>query len=94
MQLREEAVTRWVQTYEVPDSEIALMLLFAFRYALGRRSAAPSDVRDLFMRYGSVFPPYQRQQIVRDIRHAIETNSAGDDCDVDVWRQVEKEMSP
>ncbi len=76
----------------VEHVDLAPLLLFAFRYALGRRSTAPSTVADLLARYGSVLSTPQRQSIVRDIDQAMAAGWAGDDCDREVWRKVAKKM--
>ena len=82
--------TKW--THSVPQPELALMLVYSFRYALGRMSTGPSAVADLLARYGHVLPDWQRDQICGDIAHAIEGDAAGHDCDVAVWREVADRM--
>ena len=82
--------TKW--SHKVSGPELATMLMFSFRYALGRRSTAPSAVADLLRTYGHVLPPWQRDQIANDIRIAIRDGFAGDTCDERTWREVAERM--
>ncbi len=63
-------------------------LVFAFRYALGRRTAAPSLVVAELKRQWPQITERTRQQIQRDIEDAIERGEAGDSCDLETWREV------
>lgn len=69
-----------------PDAR--LILISAFRYALGRRTYMPGVVVGVIKDQWLNLSPHDRSQIQGDIRHAIECNMAGDDCDVDVWRKL------
>ena len=65
-----------------------LILVFAFRYALGRMSAAPSIViRELKVNWSEI-KTYTKEQIQEDIRDAIKRNMAGMACDVKSWNEV------
>lgn len=75
-------------------TDLATMLVMSFRYALGRRSTAPSTVADLLRRYGEVLETWQKEQMARDIENAIFGNMAGDTCDVRVWREVQERLQP
>lgn len=63
-------------------------LVFAFRYALGRRSTAPGHVADLLKTYWPRLELWTREQIHRDIQHAIENDAAGDKCDEQRWGEL------
>ena len=64
------------------------MLVFAFRYALGRMSTAPSIVVGELRRQWLALNEATRRQIHREIRDAIQYDAAGMDCDVGTWREV------
>lgn len=65
------------------------ILAFAFRYALGRESTAPSIVAEALVEHKDLFQEWERAQIVSEIRQAIEEGKAGDTrIDIPVWRKV------
>jgi hypothetical protein len=82
--------TKW--SHKVSSPELATMLMFSFRYALGRQSTAPSAVQDLLASYGHVLQTWQKEQIIKDIQTAIAGDYAGADCDVATWRAVIETM--
>ena len=47
--------------------EEQLMLMFAFRYALGRQSTAPSTVVDIIERNWDIIPKQDLKQIQKEI---------------------------
>ncbi len=63
-------------------------IVFAFRYALGRRSTAPSHVIAVLWQHWMAFAPYTQHQIQREIAIAIARGDGGDQCDMDAWREV------
>ncbi len=63
-------------------------LVFAFLYALGRQTAAPSIIVTQLKAHWSRLKDWTRQQIHQDITHAIEHGAAGSACDVATWREV------
>lgn len=69
------------------------VLIFAFRYALGRMSTAPSLVAELLIAHAGRLDSYTRVQIVADIEAAIAGDRAGMACDVDTWRRVAEVLS-
>jgi hypothetical protein len=68
------------------------MLLFSFRYALGRRSTAPTTVEGWLVQYAHVLEVWHRRQIVDDIEGAMKAGWAGDECDRETWRRVAERM--
>ncbi len=65
------------------------ILVFAFRYALGRQTAAPSIVvAQLKEHWNHGLMDYTKLQIQREIRGAIHRGEAGSECDVATWRLV------
>ena len=64
------------------------ILFYAFRYALGRMTTAPSEVvREIIYNWNALPEGYQ-VLIKEEIEHAIKTKQAGMPCDVDQWLQV------
>jgi len=61
------------------------LLLHSVRYAVGRRSTAPSTTADLVRRYWRLLLPEQVAQIVREIR---EERYLGDECDARTWTEM------
>lgn len=76
------------EAVSVPAWGLANLLVFAFRYALGRQTMAVPLVGALLREYGHVLSGWQRQQMIDDIREAIAQGRAGASCDERVWRRV------
>ena len=70
--------------YEVNEE----MIMYAFRYALGRKTYAVSTVTDYLIHFWHRFKLHTREQIVKEIEEAIEKNQAGMDCDIVRWKAV------
>ncbi len=64
------------------------ILMFAFRYALGRRSTAPGIVSDVLIKRWNDLKPHTQIQVQREIDWAMAMGEAGDPCDVETWRKV------
>lgn len=64
------------------------LILYSFRYALGRRTYAVSEVADHIVQKWHILPEFYKEQIVKDIEQAIEHNLAGDECDINSWLKV------
>lgn len=69
------------------------ILHFAFRYALGRPTAAPSIVATVIRENMGWIRPATKKQMLREIREAIMRDDAGDPCDVARWRELERDLS-
>lgn len=69
-----------------------VMLMYAFRYALGRRSYCVGDVSDTLIAYADQLPTDWREQIVRDITDAIDEGRAGMQMDVIRWENLRAVM--
>lgn len=63
-------------------------IMWCFRYALGRRTGAVSDVCDTLKRVWSDLEPSTQEQIKREITVAIEQGRAGAECDVKRWEEI------
>lgn len=70
-----------------------VMLMYAFRYALGRQTYAVGNVADTLIANVDALRPDWREQIVRDIGEAIEEGRAGHAIDVERWTQVAEVMA-
>jgi hypothetical protein len=77
-----------VKTYRLPAEDLRTMLIYTFRYALGRRTSAPMDAARFVRTWGVVLHPEDVDQIVRDIERAVESRHAGDPCDVAEWQAL------
>ena len=64
-----------------------LILLCAFRYALGRRSYIVSKISEEMIKHKEEMMIYS-QNICEDIENAIKDNNAGDAYDVETWKNV------
>ncbi len=64
------------------------MVMYAFRYALGRKTYSVSTVSDYLIDFWGRLKPHTKEQIIREIETAIERNEAGMECDVNAWKDV------
>jgi hypothetical protein len=70
---------------EVPT----VILMYAFRYALGRKTGAPSTISTEISRNIAQFKPWELKQIVKEIlEHEEYFGDLGDDCDKEEWRNL------
>lgn len=69
-----------------------IALYFAFRYALGRRSYAPSIVAAEIRENLAVMPKMDLEGISEEILEAYERNGIGDECDVQLWMKLRKSI--
>ena len=62
------------------------VLFYAFRYALGRRTGAPSTIASAMEKNLDEFAEWELKQIVKEIlEYEDYSGSLGDDCDKEVW---------
>ena len=64
------------------------ILVFAFRYALGRRSTAPGIVADVLINRWNDLKPHTQIQVQREIGSAMAMGEAGSSLDLDTWQKV------
>lgn len=64
------------------------MLMWAFRYALGRRTGAVNDVVLHLKNNWINLSEYTKEQIKREIGEAVRKDMAGDKCDIDTWNEL------
>jgi len=73
----------------VTSSELGTMLIYAERYAMGRSTAAPTEVCDLIRKYWNKLDKNDRECLVRDVNTAIERGRPlGMSCDAVVWKDL------
>ncbi len=70
----------------LPTAELAELLIYAFRYSLGRRTYVVSDMCRSLRCHWAALPCAWQEIIHREIREAIDREGAGDACDVADWR--------
>ena len=64
------------------------MIMYAFRYSLGRMTYAVATVSDYLIDNWHRLKPHTREQIIEEIREAIKRDSAGMDCDINRWKSI------
>ena len=73
---------------KIESDDDRLILIAAFRYALGRMSYMPSAVAGVLEQCWSSLTEHDQRLIKREITEAIERGHAGMDCDVATWRGI------
>lgn len=68
--------------------EFRLILIYSFRYALGRMSTAPSTVSGIIQDNLDKLNLHSKAQIISEIDYAIEHNCYGMDCDKQTWLKL------
>ena len=71
-------------TFEVSED----MIMWAFRYALGRRTGAVTDVCDFLKANWKDLQNFTKLQIRDEIKHAIQMERVGDNCDIEQWEEI------
>lgn len=64
------------------------MIMWAFRYALGRRTYAVGDVVGQLKEHWNRLKPFTRNKIQEEIREAIRDRCIGDKCDSESWQEI------
>ena len=67
-----------------------LVLICAFRYALGRATYMPSVIIEELGNCWKDLTESDRKQIISDINHAVKYDMAGHDCDKKMWSEFAK----
>lgn len=80
-------------TVEIENFHLWIMLCGYARYAMGRRSTAPSMAHDMIKQYGKQLSAQQLVQLRREIKEELETyeranRTCGDECDHNTWKAV------
>lgn len=82
LKLQDEALDEF--TYH---PTLNLLLIYAFRYALGRMTSAPSDVAAVIMSKIDVLENWEIKQMCALITEAEGRQKLGWDCDVETWQR-------
>lgn len=72
----------------IPAEHFDDVIVYAFRYALGRITTAPDTMVEVLKDVWPDIKPCYRSLIHREIIDAISAGRAGQDCDVASWREV------
>lgn len=79
-------------TVEVRDSTLSMLMLYAVRYAMGRRSYCVDEVVRAVMANRGAITDADRAVMLRDIADAALAGELGDQCDADRWRRLAAEL--
>ena len=81
----------------INDPDTGFIILAAFRYAVGRRSAAPSIITRWLQKNWKDIPPEEQRRIVMELGEEIDRDNQlrgshaicplGDSCDRETWVQ-------
>ena len=61
------------------------IMIYSFRYALGRRTSAPDDVASEIRKHVKEFQKWEIEQMIHEISYEEERNNLGDNCDKHIW---------
>ena len=64
------------------------LLVYAFRYTLGRATYAPQQVASVLKQCWLDLPQSDRDLYRREIKEAVDRGAAGHKCDELVWMQI------
>lgn len=78
---------------EIRDNQLENLLVYSFRYALGRMTYEVNDVATAIIKHKDVLHPHTRELIKKEIREAVENGEAGMECDVEEWSNVYAELT-
>lgn len=73
---------------KIEDDNDRLVLIAAFRYALGRMTYMPSVICKVLQDNWKDLTESDRKLIQREIQEAIDRNLAGMSCDVNNWKEI------
>lgn len=85
--------------FELTDRQQIDLFLYSLRYAMGRTTAAPSDVADVIKAHWPNLCQRAKTFILRDLKQEIERDdrgreegfkTLGDDCDRQTWDELLK----
>lgn len=73
---------------DINDSEQRELMIYAFRYALGRMSSSVSTMVDVLERNWSSFSIHDKELIQREIKFATSNECIGMKCDKEQWQKL------
>ena len=77
---------------DLKEYEREAIFMFAFRYALGRMSMAPSLMVDVISRCKGVLSESMIKSIISEIEMADKQDLIGAECDRNIWLNLAKEL--
>lgn len=77
---------------DLKEYEREAVLMFAFRYALGRMSMAPSLMVHVISRSKGVLSESMIKSIISEIEMADKQDLIGAECDRNIWLDLAKEL--
>lgn len=76
-------------TVSISKLDLWILLTGYIRYAMHRRSTAPSIARDLLIQHHEALTPSQLQQLYDDVQVELRCGySVGDPCDTQTWQTI------
>jgi len=72
----------------IPEEKQRELLIYAFRYTLGRSTYAPHTIVEILKLRWEVLSDADKRLFQREIREAIEHDNAGHDCDKKAWQSI------
>jgi len=72
----------------IPESEQRDLLIYAFRYTLGRATYAPHTVIAVLKKSWNNISQGDKRLYQREIKEAIEHDMAGHDLDKEEWSKI------
>jgi len=73
---------------QIGQNNVEFILIFAFRYAIGRMTYAPSILLEELKRNWNEFGPGTKKQIKDDIIRQKEIDGLGMGCDQKLWLEI------
>jgi len=73
---------------KIESNSDAIILICAFRYALGRMTYVVEMVVDFIIENWDSLYKSDKDLIVREIQHEKERSNLGHDCDVKQWNRI------
>jgi len=64
------------------------MVMYAFRYTLGRKTYSVLTVSDFLIDNWHRFKIHTKEQMLKEIEEAIDRGEAGMKCDIDNWKRI------
>lgn len=72
----------------IPKGEQRDLLIYAFRYALGRMSMSVLTVSQVIIDSWAALSKHDKELMHREIKQAIESGRAGERCDIARWQII------
>lgn len=70
------------------DEQLRSLLIYSFRYALGKKTYATYDVAEIIKQSHMILSSHDKLLLIDDIKRAISLGQAGMDYDIQVWEEL------